>query len=302
MTDHGQNSAEYTSHSNLEIDTASDLFDDTGTLITDVTCRRCGYNLRGLLTGGRCPECGMPIGLSTRSDQLRYADPIWVERLVKGGKYVVYSVIGLIPSMLLADLVGDMFRGAWLYVFTLIVGLWLMALWALIYYGVCLITSPDPNHPGKERLYIPRLVRIAVLIGALGQIVYWVNEMFFRLSMITTTSSMILDRFSTWCTFIASIGSLAYLQCVAQLARRIPDSELFVFARNLFVSNMIYLAVVILYAITFLGAPVTGLFIFLVGLILFIAFIYWQIKLNKAIIELAWIARATGGNWPQDTH
>jgi hypothetical protein len=27
----------------------------------DRPCHRCGYNVRGLMTGGRCPECGTPI-------------------------------------------------------------------------------------------------------------------------------------------------------------------------------------------------------------------------------------------------
>ena len=32
----------------------------------DRPCTKCGYNLRGLSTSGRCPECGAPIGGRTR--------------------------------------------------------------------------------------------------------------------------------------------------------------------------------------------------------------------------------------------
>jgi hypothetical protein len=32
-----------------------------GSIIADVFCRACGYNLRGLKHGGRCPECGLFI-------------------------------------------------------------------------------------------------------------------------------------------------------------------------------------------------------------------------------------------------
>jgi hypothetical protein len=34
------------------------LFDEAGVIVVDTSCRRCGYNLRGLHRDGRCPECG----------------------------------------------------------------------------------------------------------------------------------------------------------------------------------------------------------------------------------------------------
>jgi ribosomal protein S27AE len=51
------------------------LFNEAGVIIADTTCRRCGYNLRGLSRDGRCPECGTPIGLSTHGDLLRSSGP-----------------------------------------------------------------------------------------------------------------------------------------------------------------------------------------------------------------------------------
>jgi hypothetical protein len=42
------------------------------TIATDVFCRSCSYNLRGLQRGGTCPECGRPIPL----DLTVAADPL----------------------------------------------------------------------------------------------------------------------------------------------------------------------------------------------------------------------------------
>ncbi len=47
--------------------------DERGSLAVDLKCKKCAYNLRGLREDGRCPECGTPVGLSTRGDLLRFA-------------------------------------------------------------------------------------------------------------------------------------------------------------------------------------------------------------------------------------
>ena len=64
-------------------------FDDAGTVVVDQTCRRCGYNLRGLHRDGRCPECGAPVGLSIKGDLLRFAHPDWVEELARGSRFIL---------------------------------------------------------------------------------------------------------------------------------------------------------------------------------------------------------------------
>lgn len=40
-------------------------------LRSDLPCRACGYNLRGLVTSGRCPECGTAIGFSLHGEPKR---------------------------------------------------------------------------------------------------------------------------------------------------------------------------------------------------------------------------------------
>jgi len=44
----------------------------------------CGYNLRGLPSGGLCPECGEPIARSLEGKPLSLDDPIWSRNLFFG--------------------------------------------------------------------------------------------------------------------------------------------------------------------------------------------------------------------------
>lgn len=61
---------------------------DTGAenvfLESDVSCVACGYNLRGLRPGGRCPECGRAVADSFKSEHLSCADPRYVRSLKRG--------------------------------------------------------------------------------------------------------------------------------------------------------------------------------------------------------------------------
>ena len=50
-------------------------------LSEDRACIRCGYNLRGLVDEGNCPECGRPVSDSLRGDVLEHADPQGLDKL-----------------------------------------------------------------------------------------------------------------------------------------------------------------------------------------------------------------------------
>ncbi len=50
----------------------------------DLSCRRCGYNLRSLAVDRTCPECDLPIELSAKGESLPDANPHWLLNLVAG--------------------------------------------------------------------------------------------------------------------------------------------------------------------------------------------------------------------------
>lgn len=68
-------------------------FDERGYIAADVICIGCGYNLRGLLPDGRCPECGAPVSISFRGD-VSWADPRWL-RGVQRGLWLLIACIAL---------------------------------------------------------------------------------------------------------------------------------------------------------------------------------------------------------------
>jgi hypothetical protein len=109
----------------------------------DLPCRDCGYNLRGLLTGGRCPECSLPIGDSTRGDGIEFASPAWLRRLERGARH---ARIG-------CAIAGASTMAVWLLRSWLgwssepSVALALAIICATLAYSVFLLTSPDPREP-----------------------------------------------------------------------------------------------------------------------------------------------------------
>ena len=77
---------------------------DLGT--TDVPCRSCGFNLRGLSPDGRCPECGAAVARSIRGDHLIYSDPAYLDGLRQGILCILVSAIIQCSLILIGIMVG----------------------------------------------------------------------------------------------------------------------------------------------------------------------------------------------------
>src|SRR5262245_65813461 len=84
------------------------LVDAQGFVTTDLPCRKCSYNLRGLAMNGRCPECGAAVGLSVQGDLLRFSNPLWVRTLQRGVKFI----IGGIATIIIGAIVGAVMTAA----------------------------------------------------------------------------------------------------------------------------------------------------------------------------------------------
>lgn len=61
----------------MSVDELSEQGVETQTIDKDLSCSRCGYNLKGLDRSGNCPECGQPIE-ETLTFGLHSADPEWL--------------------------------------------------------------------------------------------------------------------------------------------------------------------------------------------------------------------------------
>lgn len=144
---------------------AASKVDETGVLITDIACRRCSYNLRGLREDGRCPECGIRVGLSTRGDLLRFADPTWVETVARGLKIILWMIlVGFIAGAAAAALSATGNRAAAIPA----------SLVAAIgsFYGVWLMTEPDPSGIGEDpNVTARKVVRFTLVLGLVAQFI-----------------------------------------------------------------------------------------------------------------------------------
>lgn len=100
--------------------------------MTDRPCARCGYNLKGLETGGRCPECGTPITVKRKS--VRFADslvdaPMWYVKLVALAMGLMAVVVVGVIVVWLAHWVGLVSAGFGSLGFTMLAGVWFAAAW-----------------------------------------------------------------------------------------------------------------------------------------------------------------------------
>ncbi|MBT8484759.1 MAG: hypothetical protein KJO43_04205 [Phycisphaerae bacterium] len=142
---------------------------------TDVPCRSCGFNLRGLAPDGRCPECGAPVGRSIRGDHLIYSDPSYLDSLRLGIVCILISAIIQCALILTGITVGVLFvlglasdwftmtnTPAWVAVGPdyLMIPFVMLAL-----YGWWRFSAPDPAVQSGDRGDRPRrIVRVTTVI------------------------------------------------------------------------------------------------------------------------------------------
>lgn len=183
----------------------------------DLPCRRCGYNLRGLAFGGRCPECNTPVEMSAQSDALRYADPVWLGRLAIGA------------AILMAERILTLiWTPMWLVLYRSVrafmpIDLFTIVLHALSLAGWWLLATPDPSGLGEDKYGRSRsFARVASLVAAgvacLGQ-VRRASALPPFADVATTVGIYLLG-------IIPVIGEAARYRYLAALSGRIPRDAL----------------------------------------------------------------------------
>ena len=273
--------------------------DAQGALAIDVQCKNCAYNLRGLREDGRCPECGTPIGLSTRGDLLCYASPDWLDKVALGLKVILYMVVvGIIVGGLaavLSKLLSPMLARSLSFLASLV-----------SFYGVWLMTEPDPSGIGEDpNITARKVVRVALVVGLLSEPVQALLET----GVTQRTVAIVLGALMIAATLVGLVGEFAKFIYYERLARRIPDDMLAKRTRFLKWALTITLGVLgiiggIVALATALGLgsaalPAVGalgclLIPALIALIVFgIMTLVLLVRLRRAIVEQARVARST---------
>lgn len=283
----------------------TDFFDASGAIAHDHQCKRCGYNLRTLREDGRCPECGTPVGLSIRGDLLRFADPDWGESVAKGLKIILW--------MILVSIVINL-ASTWLFPGKSVVGAILGLLTGMVsFYGVWLMTTPDPSGIGEDpNLTARKVVRISLVVGLAGSGAALVGTATGGIP--TTAVSTSVAVAGALAALVNLVGEFATFIFYEKLAMRIPDVAIADRARFLKWAFTIALAIVVLGAGLFFvtslstapggpgaggssvgaSAPVFGCLAALAGLafvIFSIMTVFMLLRLRRAVAQQACLAR-----------
>jgi hypothetical protein len=205
----------------------------------DIPCRKCGYNLRGLGTGGLCPECGTLIWLSLRGTLLRYSDPDWLETIRRGFARMIAGITIVVAAVIVGAILGALrsFQIIMLAQLVAVVG------WVLYMWGTWLITERDPSGLGEDLYGTSRkIIRIGVVCQAVGQVLEFLNVD--RLPPMTAT---LLQAIGILIGIMFVVALFAQLQYLQKLSPRIPDIALSQRA------HFLKRAIVTCYAVTMLG-------------------------------------------------
>ncbi|MCG3125283.1 MAG: hypothetical protein CHACPFDD_00100 [Phycisphaerae bacterium] len=147
------------------MDASTAVYAADGSINQDITCKKCGYNLRGLRENGLCPECATPVGRSVTGDLLRFADPAWVGRVAFGLNLIVLGIVITILLGCTGGVLAAMSGSALLSQIAGYVGIVINAV------GIWCMTSPDPSGIGEDaRVNARRIVRTTMLIHVAGSI------------------------------------------------------------------------------------------------------------------------------------
>lgn len=237
-----------------------EFVDASGTVINEVHCRRCGYDLRGLQLNGLCPECGTPVGRSISVDLLRYADPEWVDKLARGSKLIMGGMTAMVVLMILGACGGFATavatRGAGMLPFGFIVaGLLFLGAYAFIYYGAWLHTTPDPGAVEEANQITPRrLVRFAIISAIVSSVLGWIGPL-----VSGTTVEVLLAVLQLGFSIVFAVGFLAYVRYMERVGERTSDERLPKSARTIYRAAIVALVLMLLTQVFGVIVLATGL-------------------------------------------
>jgi hypothetical protein len=124
----------------------------------DVPCLNCGYNLRGLVPEGSCPECGALIVRSLQGNLLQFSNPAYLASLHRG--VVLVLCAALAHATITPVAIGSAFAFAFTPPALLLVGMTTVSLVSslLSLAGWWMFTTPDPGIMDGDKGDRPRQI------------------------------------------------------------------------------------------------------------------------------------------------
>lgn len=189
--------------------------DAAGRIDADLQCRSCGYNLRGLLLDGRCPECATAVGRSIHGDVLQFCDPAWVRTLASGMNWIIAGIVASLLLGIAGSVVTAMARSSGTNLGRATIFSSLAAIISLV--GYWKVTTRDPAQPDATGLDLRQLVRITQ-VGSVG--------LGLMLQVLREKSSVLAVSAVAVGGLCGLVGNFAVFLYARRIARRIPDDEL----------------------------------------------------------------------------
>ena len=204
---------------------------------TDVLCRRCTFNLRGLAPERNCPECGFPIQRTLLGDPLIFSAPQYLQTLATGLAWILVVTIiqvcvglaagiggGILGALSQGNLDPRAFRT--FQIATVVVG---VPISIALLYGWWKFSTPDPDilesessDSGDQPRLIVRLAAVfligVTIISSLGAILR------------SDGAEMRIDLFTIGIGLLTMGASIAQffasLLYIRWIARRMQDARL----------------------------------------------------------------------------
>jgi hypothetical protein len=235
-------------------------YDQAGWITNDLPCSQCNANLRGQHVGGRCPQCGRPVGLNLYGDLLQYSQPAWLRTIRGGMMTILWTALALIVALavLIAVLLilmgsstaagsstvtttattttanGGMTTTAtavtwaagpgWMSSVVAIVGLAGAAFFA---FGTWRMTAPDPSGAGETQYgTLRKFLRVSLFVGLGVGLISVITTAVLGLDAAdatawpTSTPRLAFHIASTIFEVVVTVAQAHYL---GHLAARVPD-------------------------------------------------------------------------------
>lgn len=190
-------------------------------LIEDRACVGCGYNLKGLRTDGKCPECGRPIRKASsrlsKQDDMTHAPLPWLRAFSASAQSAFWGYLLLLGLWIACAFVGSRVPVIW----------GVLGLPGLLFvWGVLGLTKPRPVM--KSTVVSParewRVRRVAARVCALGWLV-WAGGLAGRAMIASPSFSHAAAGWMSLAGFAMAIAGLsvllAYLSEIADWANDI---------------------------------------------------------------------------------
>lgn len=227
--------------------TSSDVVDGSAPprelVIRSRACVGCGYDLLGLPTTGRCPECGTSVAQSLHGYLLRFADERYLKIVRQGLSLTIAGIVAFALLMVVSLAVGfsaplrsTLGGAAGVLSLDVVLSLAELIPSALLLIGYWRFTEPDPGYQGTETpTAARRVIRVTVIIQAaaalagVGFSAVGVKGSAFGLTGLPAGPALaagLAMAFALAGTVAWCVQFFAVMNYVAWLGRRVPDSSM----------------------------------------------------------------------------